>query len=294
MIKQKLLRLSLVMGLVAASGTVPSAALAASLEKIKERGKLVVAVKDDLRPLAFRDAEGNLQGLEIEIARRLAKELLGNADAVVWEPVTNRERLEAVSEGEADIAIARVTVTPSRSRLVNFSRRYYLDGTGLVTKDPSVQQLGDVSGNKIAVLKRSSTIAVMRYSIPNVELVGVDSYQEGLAVLEAGEASAFAADRSILTGWVQEYPQYRQLPVRLSGETLSVAMPKGLQYTELREQVNEAIARWRKSGWLRQTAIEWGLPWGRQGDTGTRGREDAERVFIHRTDFIREWDSTHH
>jgi polar amino acid transport system substrate-binding protein len=90
--------------------------------------------------------------------------------------------------------------------------------------------------------------------------VGVDSYEQARSLLENGGADAFAADKSVLAGWVQEYPQYKMLPEQLSAEALCIVMPKGLQYTKLQERVNEAIARWQASGWLAERAAAWGLP----------------------------------
>ena len=232
----------------------------ADLDEIIGRGKLIVGVKDNTRPLGFYGADRQLQGLEIDLAKRLAEELLGNVNAVTLEPISNQERLPAVIEGKVDIAIARVSQNVSRSRLVEFSLAYYLDGTGIVVKNPAVQGIIDLSDRKIAVLNGSDTIADLRSSLPRAQLIGVNSYQEALALLEAGGADAFAADNSLLAGWVQEYPNYRQLPVRLSARLLCVVMPKGLQYVKLRDRVNQAIARWQKSGWLRERAAYWGLP----------------------------------
>ncbi|MFB2975105.1 transporter substrate-binding domain-containing protein [Microseira sp. BLCC-F43] len=236
-------------------------ARAAFLQQIQQRGYLIVAVKDNLRPLGFRDETSNLQGLEIDLARRLAAELLGSPDAVRWKPVANRDRLTLVLEGKVDLTIARVTATPMRSRIVSFSIPYYMDGIALVTKDTSVQRLGDVETRTVAVLNGSSTIAKVRYALPKAELVGVNSYQEAWSLLESGSAAAFAADASVLTGWVQAYPQYRLLPTLLSAEPLCVVMPKGVQYDDLRRRVNDAISRWKAEGWLQQRAIYWGLPW---------------------------------
>ncbi|NJM73632.1 MAG: transporter substrate-binding domain-containing protein [Scytonema sp. RU_4_4] len=235
-------------------------ASAAEMSEIQRRGYINIAVKDNLRPLGFRNANGNLQGLEIDLARALAVDLLGKADAVKLQPVTNRDRLSAVLDHKVDMAIARVTATTSRSRLVSFSVPYYFDGTVLVTKDTSLQRLSDLTKRKIAVLKSSSTIADVRYYAPNAELVGVNSYQEAFTLLENNAANAFAADASVLSGWVQQYPQYRLLPSKLSTQPLSVVMPKGLQYDPLRRRVNEAIARYINSGWLKQRATYWGLP----------------------------------
>jgi len=237
------------------------ASSAAELKEIQKRGYITVAVKDNSRPLGFRDATGKLQGLEIDLAKRLAQDLVGNVSgAVRLQSVANRDRLSVVLEGKVDLTIARVTATASRARLVSFSIPYYLDGTALVTKDASLQKLGDVAKEKIAVLTGSSTIATVRYLLPTAQLVGVDSYQQALLLLETGAASVFAADASVLSGWVQEYPQYRLLTTLIGADPLCVVMPKGLQYDHLRRQVNAAIARYSATGWLQQRAAYWGLP----------------------------------
>ncbi|MEH2207561.1 MAG: transporter substrate-binding domain-containing protein [Nostoc sp.] len=235
-------------------------ASAAEMSEIQQRGYLNVAVKDNLRPLGFKDANGNLQGLEIDLAKHLAVDLVGKAEAVKFQPVANRDRLSVVLDKKVDFAIARVTATESRARIVSFSVPYYLDGTVLVTKDDSVQQLSDLSKQKIAVLNNSSTIAQVRYYLPNAELIGVDSYKEARVGIENNAAVAFAADASVLSGWVQQYPQYRLLPTKLSTEPLCVVMPKGLQYDEFRRNVNQAIARYLEKGWLQQRSQYWGLP----------------------------------
>ncbi|EAZ90894.1 transporter substrate-binding domain-containing protein [Crocosphaera chwakensis] len=234
--------------------------IAATLEDIKQRGKLIVAVKDNIRPLGFRNQENKLQGLEIDLARQLAQDILGDPQAVVLQPVSNQERLQKVIDGEVDLAIARITINTSRGRIVDFSPYYYLDGTGIITNNPKIRSKYHLSQGKIAVLKRSSTIAVIRTEVPQAELIGVSSYQEAMTLLETQQVDAFAADNSILTGWVQQYPQYYQLPVRLSGEGLGVVMPKGLQYASLRSRVNQAIGRWKASGWLANRLKYWGLP----------------------------------
>jgi polar amino acid transport system substrate-binding protein len=233
---------------------------AAELKEILERGQLIVGVKDNLPPLGSYNDQGQLEGLEIDIAKRLAEEILGDQTAITFKPVKNQDRLNVVIEGEVDIAIARITFTESRSRVVDFSPYYYLDGTGIITRQPNLTTLNQLSEATIAVLKNSSTIAVLKTALPNARLVGVNSYQEALALLENETVTAFAADNSLLTGWVKEDPQYYRLPVQLSGEALCIIMPKGLQYRQLRTRINDAIVRWQKSGWLRERAIYWGLP----------------------------------
>jgi polar amino acid transport system substrate-binding protein len=234
-------------------------ASAAELAEIEARGHLTVAVKDNLRPLGFEDAQGNLKGFEIDLARRLAEEILGNPNAVRLEPVMNTERLDVVLTGKVDLTIAQVSQTAARSRLVTFSPYYYLDRIAFVTKNPNFSRLSELKPGKIAVLNQSSAIAEVRFRLPEAQLVGVNSYQEALSLLEAGEAVAFAGDAAVLAGWIQEYPEYHLLPEQIGGEALAVVMPKGLQYSSLHQIVNETIRQLKQSGWLQQKAQEWGL-----------------------------------
>ncbi len=240
--------------------TAPSRIDAADLQAIKRRGRLIVAVKDNLRPLGFRDASGQIQGFEIDLARQLAQELLGRRDALELRPVLNQDRFGAVMNGEVDLAIAKVTLTPSRLRILNFSQPYYRDGAGIVTRDPAIQTLTNLAGQPIAVLNHSSTIEAVRKHLPSAVLIPVSSYEAAKVAIESGRAIAVAADVSVLTGWVQEFPQYRLLTPLLSTQELAVALPKGQQYEELRQTIDQILRRLYATGWLEQRANYWGLP----------------------------------
>lgn len=235
-------------------------AIAADLTAINKRGRLVVAVKDNVRPLGFRSVNGQLQGLEIDLARRLAQEILGRSDAVELKPVNNQERFSLVMNGTADIAIAHATLTPSRLRILSFSLPYYTDGTAIITQSSMIQKATDLTGKTIAVINGSSAITALRNQLPGVNLVGVESYEAAKTILDRGDAIAFAADASILTGWAQEFPEYRIILPTLSSELLAIVLPKGQQSNELREKIDVILTRLRNSGWLEERAKYWGLP----------------------------------
>jgi polar amino acid transport system substrate-binding protein len=250
----------LVAMILGAQGSAPLLVRSAELNEIVQRGHLIVAVKDNWQPLGFRQDDGELTGLEIDIAHRLAAQLLGDAAAVKFVPVANTERLPALLNGEVDLVIAGTTVTEGRSRLVSFSTPYYLDGTAFVTASDEIQKIADLAHHPVAILNGSSAIARVQSHLPQGRFIGVNSYTEALALLEAGEAIAFAGEASVLAGWVQNYPHYRLLPTVLSADALAIAMPKGNQYDPLRRQVNAAIESWYQDGWLGERIDYWGLP----------------------------------
>ena len=228
--------------------------VSAELSTIEERGQLRIAVKDNRYPLGYRDDGGQLQGFEIDIARRLALELLGDAEAAELHPVSNTERLNVVLSGEVDVAIAAITVTAQRQRIASFSQPYYLDGTGFATLPAAGLPLDTLES--VAVLASSSTLAHVRYWLPDVDIVPAASYQEALALLDGGQVQALAADISVLAGWRH---RYRLLDEVISVEPVAIAIPKGVQYAPLRRAINDALERWDDEGWLQDRAIYWGL-----------------------------------
>jgi polar amino acid transport system substrate-binding protein len=234
--------------------------LAADLETIEARGYLIVGIKGNLRPLGYIDSQGNLAGFEVDIARRLAEALFGDPTAIQLRPLANQERLTAVLDDEVDVAIAALSVTPMRERVLSFTVPYYLDGTGIATNQSNTEVLSDLSGQEIAVLNGSDTSSVLAYRLPDATLVGVNSYQEAYMAIANGHAVAVAGDITILTGWVQMYPDYRLLPEVLTIHPLAIALPKGQQYGSLRRLLNESLLQWHEDGWLEERATYWGLP----------------------------------
>ena len=243
----------------------PSRAAAESLQGIQERGRLIVAVKDNTRPLGFKGSNGQLQGLEIDIARRLSQEILGKPDKVDFQPVKNQERLRVLLDGKVDLTIARLSVNNSRSRVVDFSRPYYRETTSIITNSPNIRKPMDLVQKRVAVLQGSSTALILTNRFPQAKLVPVASYQVAKNLLDRHQVEAFAGDKSLLVGWVQEYPQYRLLAGALPGNTLdaresiAIAMPRGKKYDPLWRFVDETIQKWEKEGWLQARIRYWGL-----------------------------------
>lgn len=226
-----------------------------SLSAVQKRGKLIIGIKDNLPPLGFYDRDRNLIGLEIDIARELAKELNTKFELL---PLKNRDRLSALVNNQVDLAIAQITVTTNRSRLVDFSLPYYTDSTIAIAKRSiTAQALSQPIA--IAVLKNSAAIAAIQSQFPKAAIIGASSYQDGLAALQSGKVKVFVGDRSSLSQWLKDHPEYERIGQPLAVHSLAIALPRGLQHLELRAQVFQIVEKWRKNGWLQERAKYWGL-----------------------------------
>ena len=223
--------------------------------EIQKRGKLIIGIKDNLPPLGFRDRDGNLAGLEIDIARELAKELNMGLEL---RAVKNRDRLSQLTNNQLDIAIAQITITNNRLRLVDFSVPYYTDSTiAIAERTTTLSDLARPSA--IAVIKNSDAIAAIQSKFPKSAIVGANSYEEGLAALQSGKVKAFVGDRTNLHQWLIEHPDYAIIGQPLAFHSLAIALPRGLQHQELRDRVLPIVQKWRQNGWLQERINYWGL-----------------------------------
>lgn len=235
----------------------PLFAQATELREILRRKRLIVGVKDNLRPLGYRDSSGQLVGFEIDLARRLAQELLGPGGSVELKPLRNGDRLPALLRGEVDLVIAQVTVTGDRRRLVQFSPPYYTSGLQVITNQPHLSQVSALQ--RLGILRGSDAVPLLQAKFPRLTLVPYDSYQAARRGLEQGEVEAFGADTVVLAGWLQGAGGYRALGPVLSVEPLAIALPKGLQHEPLRQAIATLVNRWQAEGWLLQEQLRWGL-----------------------------------
>jgi polar amino acid transport system substrate-binding protein len=90
-------------------------AAAQTLEKIHQRGTLIVGVKADYKPFGFRDPSGAIVGFEPDLAKDIA-DLLGVK--LQLEPVVSSNRMQFLQQGKIDLMIATMNDTPERRQAV--------------------------------------------------------------------------------------------------------------------------------------------------------------------------------
>ena len=238
----------------------PDQALAVPLAEIMRRGTLIVGIKDNLPPLGYRDGAGTLQGYEIDLAKRLALTLFKSESALVLKPLSNVERLTAVTSGSVDLVIADLTLTEDRMRLVSFSRLYYRSGTGLLSRSARWTSLQSLFRQTIAVLMPSVTLAALKPRLPQATLVGVTSYAEAKAQLDVDRVQAVVGDQIVLSNLARQDARYVFSPTQLTVQPLAVAFPKGVQYVPLQQWVDGHLQEWQQQGWLAAQRQRWALP----------------------------------
>lgn len=152
-----------------------------------------------------------------------------------------------LEHGKGDVVVATLTVTPRRARDVDFSEVYYIASQALlVHADSSVEELQDLVGKKVALVKSSTSQDTFSMLLPESSMRIVNTYADALRKLDHGHVGAILGDRTILAGLMQPPDRYRLLANQLTTEPYAVAVAKG--NPALLEAVDRAVRRFKDSG----------------------------------------------
>jgi aspartate/glutamate/glutamine transport system substrate-binding protein len=220
-----------------------------TLEKIKERGKLIVGVKYDLNLFGLKDPKtGKVEGFDIDIAKGLAKKILGDENKIELKEVTSKTRIPMLNNGEIDAIIATMTITEERKKEVDFSDVYFMAGQSLlVKKDSKINGLKDIKkGVTVLTAKGSTSAQNIREKAPEATVLEFENYAEAFTALKSGQGDALTTDNALLWGMAKQDPNYRVVDETFTEEPYGIAVRKGDK--EFLQVINEYLKELKESG----------------------------------------------
>ncbi|GMB08243.1 amino acid ABC transporter substrate-binding protein (PAAT family) [Thermolongibacillus altinsuensis] len=231
------------------SKTTEAPATESTLDKIKERGKLIVGVKYDLNLFGLKNPQtGEVEGFDIDIAKGLAKKILGDENKIELKEVTSKTRIPMLNNGEIDAIIATMTITEERKKEVDFSDVYFMAGQSLlVKKDSKINSIKDIKkGVTVLTAKGSTSAQNIREKAPEATVLEFENYAEAFTALKAGQGDALTTDNALLYGMAKQDPNYRVVDETFTEEPYGIAVRKGDQ--ELLNVINEYLKELKASG----------------------------------------------
>ncbi|MDF2565684.1 MAG: extracellular solute-binding protein family 3 [Massilibacillus sp.] len=229
------------LGVLAGCGSEP--AKKSAIDQIKERGKLRVAVFSDKPPFGFVDANGKNQGYDVYLAKRLAKDLLGDENKVEFVLVEAASRIEVLEADKVDITLANFTVTPERKEKVDFANPYMKVALGIVSPEGApITSVDQLKGKKLIVNKGTTAETYFTKNYPDVELLKYDQNTEAFQALKDGRGAALAHDNTLVFAWSRENKGYVTGITKLGElDAIAPAVKKG--NTELRDWINTELTK---------------------------------------------------
>jgi len=107
-----------------------------TLERVKQRGKLICGVNGKLPGFSYVDGQGNWSGLDVDYCRAIAAAVLGDATAIDFKPLLAKDRFTAIQTGEVDVLMRNTPRTLTRDVISNiaFAPTTFFDGQGIMVR----------------------------------------------------------------------------------------------------------------------------------------------------------------
>lgn len=249
----------LTLGVLAGCGQ-SGGAQSGSLESIKERGTIRIGVFSDKPPFGYIDSNGENQGYDVYLAKRLAKDLLGDESKVEFVLVEAASRVEYLQSNKVDLLLANFTVTKERAEQVDFANPYMKVALGIVSKDGGITSVDQLKGKTLAVNKGTTAETYFTENYPDINLLKFDQNTETFQALKDGRADALAHDNTLLFAWANENDGFEVGVSSLgSHDTIAPAVKKG--NNELRSWVNDELTKLGEEKFMHKNYQETLLPY---------------------------------
>jgi polar amino acid transport system substrate-binding protein len=220
-------------------------------------GKLRVGIGLANLGSAIKDpATGELRGIAADLARALAARI-----GVALQPV-EYPRPGAVLDGASTDAwdVAFLVIDPARSAMADVSPPYMQsDFSYLLPAASSIRNLADAdqTGIRIAVPRGDAVDLALSRLLKQATLVRVDNQAAAVALLRAGQVSAYAAPRPVLLELSAQLPGSHVIEEAFATTTFAAFVPKG--HAGHLAYVSEFLEEAKASGAVQQFIERTGL-----------------------------------
>lgn len=235
------------------------------VDRIVSNKEIRIGISGQQTPFSMISKSGSPIGFDIDIAKGLAESINVKPTFV---QMKFADLLPALGNGELDIIISGLTMTPERNLKHFFAGPYLISGKSILTKNKRIIQsrIEDLNTGriKISALKGSTSEAYVRKNLPNSELIPVNSYDEAVEMVINGDIDLMLADYSQCA-----YASFRHLDQQLlikedllDVERIGIAIPAEdplllnlvqnyIDHLRDSEKLNKIEDKWFRNGsWL--------------------------------------------
>ncbi|GHH84478.1 glutamate ABC transporter substrate-binding protein [Streptomyces capitiformicae] len=232
----------------------------ATIAKIKEKDYITVGVDQNSYRWGYRDpnnteAGAELEGFDIDLAHRIAEEILGNPKKVRFRAIPTNQRIPAIESGQVDMVVRTMTISCKRMKEVAFSQPYFKTGQQvLVPKSSTIKGYDEtLAGTKVCAASGSTALTALEEDqkpgrpAADARIIEVPNQLDCLVRLQLGEADAVVTDGALAASQAAQDPTVELQGAPFTTEYYGVAM--NLKAEDLVRRVNQVLVDYLKDGW---------------------------------------------
>lgn len=222
------LALALSAGVAAADGV---------LERVAAGGKMVLAYRDSSVPFSYVEG-GKPIGYAMDLCQGIVEAVRKKTGVkevpVSYLAVTSESRMDAITQGRADLECGSTTNNAERRQKVAFTIPHFITGSRLLVRANSpVMKMEDLAGKKLVSTTGSAPLKAARDAnserLMGITIVEAPDHARAVEMVEKGEAEAFAMDEVLLYSLAASRSDPKALKVvgrALSIEALAIMLSK--------------------------------------------------------------------
>lgn len=198
------------------------------------------ATEGNLAPFEYVDANGELQGFDVDIAHALCEQMQVTCEVVAqdWDGL-----IPGLKVHKFDAIIASMSITPERQRVVDFTQRYYSNVLAFVAPKADTLDRDNLKGKVIGAQRATISAQILEddYASQGVEVKLYDTQDNAYIDLANGRLDALLTDK---------YPAYDWLKAaqgqdfEFKGDDIDINDRIGIavrQGDPLKERLNQAL-----------------------------------------------------
>jgi polar amino acid transport system substrate-binding protein len=227
--------------------------------KIMKSGKITVGVKADTKPWGFLNTEGNLIGMEVDMAQEVADTMGVELELV---GVQSSNRMQFLEQGKVDLMIATMSDRLDRRKIVGVAQpNYYSSGTNVMA--PKALKFTDwhqLKGRNVCGKQGTfyNKIIEKKYGAKVVAFTGNAEAKQALrdkkCVAWVYDDSVIAAD--LASGSYEDF----EMPFKTEDDNpWALAVPLEEQSSIFGRFMSGMQYNWHQSGRLLELETKWGI-----------------------------------
>lgn len=219
-----------------------------------ERGTLIVGMDQGFAPFMFNDANGNLQGYDVDLVTEIARRL----DLTIeWRQVGYDALFSAIdpsNPNHVDMLASGIVENPGEAWRARFSIAYFDGGLQLIVPVSStLQSQNDLAGKTIAVQLGSSGEALAHQMTDVTINNSAETQEQAVELTLSSVADAAIVDNLTALAFIQR-DEMRTL-ASLSYEPYVLVVPATAY--QLHSEINRILGDLHKEGWIARLNEKW-------------------------------------
>src|SRR5690606_1469691 len=178
------------------TGGLASQASAVSLQEIKDRGTVRIAVANEI-PYGYMDLNGQAKGVGPETAQHVMEQL--GIKKIEWFTTNFGSLIPGLQANRFDMVSAEMAILPARCKQVLFSEPNSSYGEGLLVAQGNPDDIHTYedfakSDKKVAIMAGADQLEMLQaLGVPGDRMVTISNNADAISTVSTGRASAYAA-----------------------------------------------------------------------------------------------------